>query len=269
MLGFAPSLDIMLSYRCLLAPLRYGAGLKGKARGPRLMALQAAPLLVLLPAWPLSRQIRMQLPPLQVVDAWWHGLPVVTTVIGGEGMHAGDAAAADEPDAAAAAPAVELGPLAFPDPAAEGFIWQLGGSLESADQPNLQAQREWRRGEEWGGLCGAASADGVVGAAALLYSDQQLWQACQRRGFELLEALYGRDRNLERVHTAVSAAQRGLEERRRHDYTGGLLWQQQLRSSEYFSRWIELKERLREKEQGPAAAAAAEPSAAPHAHNRS
>jgi hypothetical protein len=30
MKGFAPSLDMMLNYRVLLAPLRYGAGLKGK-----------------------------------------------------------------------------------------------------------------------------------------------------------------------------------------------------------------------------------------------
>ena len=46
-------MQVMRSYRVLLAPLRYGAGLKGK-----------------------------------IVDAWAHGLPVVTTPIGAEGMHA-------------------------------------------------------------------------------------------------------------------------------------------------------------------------------------
>lgn len=50
-MGFTPTLEIMAQYKVLLAPLRYGAGLKGK-----------------------------------VVDAWWHGLPVVTTPIGSEGM---------------------------------------------------------------------------------------------------------------------------------------------------------------------------------------
>jgi len=49
--GFAPSLDIMLDYRILFAPLRFGAGLKGK-----------------------------------IVEAWWHGMPVLTTRIGAEGM---------------------------------------------------------------------------------------------------------------------------------------------------------------------------------------
>lgn len=45
--------QVLRLYRVLLAPLRYGAGLKGK-----------------------------------IVDAWAHGLPVVTTPIGAEGMHA-------------------------------------------------------------------------------------------------------------------------------------------------------------------------------------
>ena len=53
--GHAPSLDILRSYRVLLAPLRFGAGLKGK-----------------------------------IVDAWAHGLPVCTTPIGAEGMFAPD-----------------------------------------------------------------------------------------------------------------------------------------------------------------------------------
>ncbi len=49
--GHAPSLDIMHKYKACLAPLRFGAGLKGK-----------------------------------IVDAWQHGLPVCTTPIGAEGM---------------------------------------------------------------------------------------------------------------------------------------------------------------------------------------
>lgn len=49
--GFAPSLDIMQQYRVCLAPIRFGAGLKGK-----------------------------------IVDSWAHGLPVCTTPVGAEGM---------------------------------------------------------------------------------------------------------------------------------------------------------------------------------------
>lgn len=49
--GFAPSLDVMQQYRVCLAPLRFGAGLKGK-----------------------------------IVDSWAHGMPVCTTPVGAEGM---------------------------------------------------------------------------------------------------------------------------------------------------------------------------------------
>lgn len=45
MKGFAPSLDIMLRYRVLLAPLRYGAGLKGKVGGTRGALVQGFPQL--------------------------------------------------------------------------------------------------------------------------------------------------------------------------------------------------------------------------------
>ena len=51
--GHAPSLGVMDEYRVCLAPLRFGAGLKGK-----------------------------------IVDSWLHGMPVVTTPIGAEGMFA-------------------------------------------------------------------------------------------------------------------------------------------------------------------------------------
>lgn len=171
-----------------------------------------------------------------MVDSWWHGLPVVTTPIGAEGMTAPDALADDLAavgQAAAPAAAAKQAPL---DQATEGYIWQQGGQKPAAEQAQ-QAQRE-----EWGGLCGGTTAAGIAGAAALLYSDALLWHACQQRGFKLLRLLYSREHNLGRVHAAVSAAQRQLGERRRHDYTGSMLWQQQLRATEYFSRWIELKE---------------------------
>ena len=49
--GQAKTLDMMNRYRLCLAPLRFGAGLKGK-----------------------------------IVDSWQHALPVITTQIGAEGL---------------------------------------------------------------------------------------------------------------------------------------------------------------------------------------
>lgn len=254
MLGFAPSLDLMLRYRVLLAPLRYGAGLKGKVR---LLVGQVATAPVGQVAtapvgkWrSCARQRRtgcslflqkappspLCTPSLQVVDAWWHGLPVVTTPVGAEGMHAADAAPQDLAAAGLSPPAAAAAP---PDPAANGYVWQLGGAEQQA------AAGADTSSEEWGGLCGAASADGIVAAAALLYSEPRAWEAAQASGFRLLSLLYDRERNLGRVLGAVEAARRGLERRRAADFTGAMLWQTQLRATEYFSRWIELKEGLK------------------------
>jgi len=49
--GLAKDLSIMYKHRVCLAPLRFGAGIKGK-----------------------------------ILDSWWHGLPVCTTPIGAEGL---------------------------------------------------------------------------------------------------------------------------------------------------------------------------------------
>jgi glycosyltransferase involved in cell wall biosynthesis len=162
--GFAPTLDFLPEYRALLAPLRFGAGLKGK-----------------------------------VVDAWWHGTPVVTTPVGAEGM---------------------LG---------------VGGDAAGA----------------WGGLGANATAEALAADASRLYADAELWGGCQRRGFALLAELYGREERLGAVLDAVAAAASGLAARREADVAGALLWREAARSTEFFSRWVELKER------GAAAAAAA------------
>ena len=55
-------------------------------------------------------------------------------------------------------------------------------------------------------------------------------------GFRCSEAF------IERVQDALDAALVEKEGRRKSDYVGQMLWLQQLRATEYFSRWIELKE---------------------------
>lgn len=196
--GWAPSLDIMLQYRLLLAPLRFGAGLKGK-----------------------------------VGDAWWHGLPVVTTPVGAEGMtDASGRGGATEAAAAAAAGAA----AGAADPAAEGAAWHTsppGGSGGSA--------------VAWGGLIsGSGSAEELAADAARLYTDPALWSACQAQGFRLLRASFDCDAALAAVRSALLPALGDLEQRRRADYYGQLLWQANARSTEFMSRYIELKEGLRE-----------------------
>jgi hypothetical protein len=166
--GFAPSLDIMLQYRVCLAPLRYGAGLKGK-----------------------------------IVDSWWYGTPVCTTAIGSEGMTSADAQISPRDD------------------------------RKTFNSVNKQ----------WGGLSGGTTAKEIANEAVLLYTESQLWKESQSRGFALLEELYDAQHHFDAIHSAIEKAKNELKSRRARGYVGEMLWSQQMRATEYFSRWIEGKER--------------------------
>lgn len=150
-LGFTPDLEAtLLQYRVLLAPLRYGAGIKGK-----------------------------------IVDAWTYGLPVVTTPIGSEGM------------------------------------------LSSSD--------------EWGGEASATSIPAFCDAAIKLYTNEDAWNTTVRRGQELLKELYSASGHWGSVAQSLEDAVKNRSERRSKDLMRSILWQEQTRSTEYFSRWIEAK----------------------------
>jgi glycosyltransferase involved in cell wall biosynthesis len=141
--------------RVLLAPLRFGAGIKGK-----------------------------------IVDAWRYGCPVVTTPIGAEGI--GDS------------------------------------------------------NDEWGGIV-ATDEGGFIESATMLYNDKTLWRKCQNAARHLLSNYFDADTNLSRVHDAIVDAAENLDHRRSSDYLSAMLWQNSMRSTEYMSRWIELKEIMRNK----------------------
>lgn len=152
--GYVENLDILRKYRVMLAPVRYGAGLKGK-----------------------------------IVDSWIHGCPVVTTSIGGEGM------------------------------------------MEDIEDNQ----------SGWGGLVGDDNFQFVQNAVHL-YSDPLVWNDCHENGFTMLHKLFDQKRNFEKLDNAISYSNDLKDIRRRKDYTSALLWDQNARSTEYFSKWIELKE---------------------------
>eukprot|EP00850_Spirogloea_muscicola_P024318 SM000629S19849 [mRNA] locus=s629:1154:2379:- [translate_table: standard] len=174
--GHAPSLAMLASYRVCLAPLRFGAGLKGK-----------------------------------ILDSWHHGLPACTTPIGSEGLGAPSATLNALQPAGASGDA--------------GKRWQCGG------------------GGTWGGLEGATTAEDFVRDSARLYQDGQLWAACQAKGFEILESTFSMDRNERLLGLAMDTAIQDMHDNRASNFIGAMLWYHTVRSTEYFSRWIELKER--------------------------
>ena len=190
-LGFAESVAAAMDEsRVLLAPLRFGAGIKGK-----------------------------------IVDAWMHGLPVVTTPIGAEGMRPG-----------------------------EDALW----SDCSARRSTIIKDEE----EDWGGRWRSLDAASFARDAVALHEDAGAWERARARGSELIAELFAGEKNLAAVRDATEAlfveaeaefenVREGgeterfsttLEARRARDYVGGALWHHTLRSTEYFSRWIEMKE---------------------------
>ena len=155
--GYAESLEeILSSSKVMLAPLRYGAGIKGK-----------------------------------IIDSWRFGCPVVTTPIGSEGM-------TDDND------------------------------------------------DQWGGSI-AFDSDGFVQSAIDIYTNESKWTSSQRKGTDLLERLFNAETNFRDLNANMSNAMQNLQERRERDYVSAMLWQQQTRSTEYFSKWIEQKELSRSK----------------------
>jgi len=52
------------------------------------------------------------------------------------------------------------------------------------------------------------------------------------------------EKNLHIVNDSIVTALKEIDSRRQRDYSAAMLWHNSARSTEYFSRWIELKEGL-------------------------
>ena len=171
--GYVDDLDLPLGgSRVLLAPLRYGAGVKGK-----------------------------------IVDAWRFGCPVVTTPIGSEGI---------------------------------GNTNRNGdGNGNGIDKDHHDTTLT----KDWGGIVAYNNDDFIKGAIEL-YSNKDEWIRAQLNSRRLSKELFDATSNLAVVDDAIALAMETMHSRRQRDYTSAMLWQDSARSTEYFSRWIELKESL-------------------------
>lgn len=142
--------ETLRSYRCNLAPLRFGAGLKGK-----------------------------------VSDGWMVGTPCVATPIAAEGM----------------------------------MLGKRFGGLIVEDLEKYPTQ------------------------VAALYTDQDAWNKAQESGREILSALFSQAQNTKALQERLNTLTQEKARHRERNIVGALLWYHGLRSTEYFSRWIECKNR--------------------------
>lgn len=148
-LGWAEDAQaVMSSARVCLAPLRFGAGLKGK-----------------------------------LADAMAAGTPSVTTEIGAEGMDA-------------------------------GLPW--GGAVENG-------------------------VEAFAHHAVALYQNPQLWQQAQARGDQILQQLFNRRADQDSLLQKIEVCLGQLAQHRAQNFTGAMLRHHSMKSTQYMSQWIALK----------------------------
>eukprot|EP00934_Nitzschia_sp_Nitz4_P002090 Nitzschia sp. Nitz4//scaffold191_size41780//6687//7988//NITZ4_007462-RA/size41780-processed-gene-0.76-mRNA-1//-1//CDS//3329540166//2090//frame0 len=89
------------------------------------------------------------------------------------------------------------------------------------------------------------SSEDFVEAAVALATDEANFLKATTTGRRILAELYDEKQNWDHMDAAVQDTWRHLNERRSKDVGRAVLWHQSARSTEYFSRWIELKESLK------------------------
>jgi outer membrane protein assembly factor BamD (BamD/ComL family) len=78
---------------------------------------------------------------------------------------------------------------------------------------------------------------------ATLYTERQAWNEAQSNGKEVLMTLFSTTSNALTLQDQLIHLIREKHHHRERNIVGALLWYHGLRSTEYFSRWIEAKNR--------------------------
>lgn len=99
-------------------------------------------------------------------------------------------------------------------------------------------------GQEWGGEI-ADNVDEIVEKAVSLYTDKTIWKRKQENGFRILRNLFDANKNGKELRERVEQILGSLAEYRENDFIGGIMWNSSLRYTEYMSKYIELKNRLK------------------------
>jgi glycosyltransferase involved in cell wall biosynthesis len=79
-------------------------------------------------------------------------------------------------------------------------------------------------------------------AAARLYTDEVEWTKTREQGHAVLREYFDYPTNANRLSQTLSALTQNIRARRERNFIGQILHHQSMRSTKYFSKWIELKE---------------------------
>lgn len=94
----------------------------------------------------------------------------------------------------------------------------------------------------------AASPRELAEAATALHEAANLWERASAAGTRILRTKFGRDRNFSAFRAVLGTLARERDHRRARNTVGAMLRLHQHRATDYFSRWIELKETFATKE---------------------
>lgn len=96
-----------------------------------------------------------------------------------------------------------------------------------------------------GGLdwCGsiANDAESFAESAVALYQKQSVWENAQANGFNILNTLFHRETNQNKLLERIVAIKNSLHQHRKENFIGAMLNHHHHRSTEFMSRWIEAK----------------------------
>jgi hypothetical protein len=82
-------------------------------------------------------------------------------------------------------------------------------------------------------------------AAVSLYQAQPHWEVCQAQGFEILNALYDSKTLGKRFISRLESLQANLSSERQKNFIGAMLRHHSMKSTQYMSQWIEVKNELK------------------------
>lgn len=102
------------------------------------------------------------------------------------------------------------------------------------------------------GICGglpfggevADGADDFAAAMIALHEDERRWSTASEAGLRLIRKVHAESVQAPALLRVMASRLAGLRDYRERNIVGSILWHQSLRATEYFSRWIEEKNRV-------------------------
>ncbi|WP_420551470.1 glycosyltransferase [Tenacibaculum aiptasiae] len=92
----------------------------------------------------------------------------------------------------------------------------------------------------WNGFI-ESNLDEFSNKAVLLYSDQKVWNESQKKGVEIINKIYEKEKIILPFLNRITEIQKNLNAHRSQNFLGSLLQHQTLQATKYMSKWIEEK----------------------------